>query len=273
MSKGLQSIDTIEPKVNPNSNSANGFNGFFPKRFKSVLRKFWPDALVAKWSGKPYLPATGKINWGDLRRITPLCREFGTYRGGAIDRYYIENFLAGNADIIKGRILEIGDNEYTIRYGKDNVTISDILDINEGNPKATIVADLQEADHIPSDTFDCIILTQTLQFIYDYKAALRTCNRILKPQGSLLLTVPGISQIEEGEMGKNWLWSFTKRSMELIMEETFPQAQYEIETFGNVLSASAFLYGISRLEVSRSELDYNDRLYQVLITLKVTNRG
>ena len=61
----------------------------------------------------------------------------------------------------------------------------------EGNPQATIVADLTDAPHIPDDTFDCAIVTQTLQFVYDVRAAFATLHRILAPGGVLLATVPG----------------------------------------------------------------------------------
>jgi SAM-dependent methyltransferase len=59
----------------------------------------------------------------------------------------------------------------------------------------TIVADLATAGHIPSDTFDCIILTQTLQYIFDLPAAVRAIYRILAPGGVLLASVPGICPI------------------------------------------------------------------------------
>jgi ubiquinone/menaquinone biosynthesis C-methylase UbiE len=51
----------------------------------------------------------------------------------------------------------------------------------EGNPEATIVGDLADAPHIPSDTFDCAIVTQTLQFVYDVRAAFATLHRIVAP--------------------------------------------------------------------------------------------
>ena len=67
----------------------------------------------------------------------------------------------------------------------------DILMATEGNPQATIVGDLTDAPQIPSDAFDCAIVTQTLQFVYDVRAALATLHRILAPGGVLLATVPG----------------------------------------------------------------------------------
>ncbi len=88
-------------------------------------------------------------------------------------------------------MLEIHDDSYTKRYGGGRVHSSDVLDVAEDNPQATIVADLTRADHVPSEAFDCIIFTQTLQFIYDMRSAVQTLERILKPGGTLLATLPG----------------------------------------------------------------------------------
>ena len=60
-----------------------------------------------------------------------------------------------------------------------------------GQPGATIFADLAHAPEIPSSYFDCIILTQTMHYIFDLPAAVSTLFRILKPGGTLLVTRPG----------------------------------------------------------------------------------
>lgn len=211
-----------------------------------------------------------EINLGDLNRTTPFSTQFGYDRGGPVDRYYIENFLAENASLIKGRILEIGDNEYTLKFGGDKIEKSDILHIDDSNKKATFIGDLSDAPHLPSDSFDCIVLTQTLHLIYDYKAAIETCYRVLKPNGTLLLTVPGISHIAQDEWRKYWLWAFTNASMERIMQEHFPGNNVSINTYGNVLVASAFLYGMGLPEMKKEQMDYHDPHYQVIITVRAT---
>jgi SAM-dependent methyltransferase len=200
--------------------------------------------------------------------VTPISRVFGFDRGQPIDRYYIENFLAHQTRHIQGRVLEIGDNRYTRKYGGNRVKISDVLHVKEGNPQATIVADLTRADHIPSNTFDCIIFTQTLQLIYDVRAAIQTLHRILRPGGVLLATFPGISQIDEGEWGDSWYWAFTTRSARRLFEEAFPAANLRIEAHGNVLVALSFLHGLAAEEFHQEELGYRDPSYEVLITLK-----
>lgn len=216
---------------------------------------------------KSYNPPLGQVSFGDLNRVTPLCKNFGFDRGGAIDRYYIENFLKKKAHVIKGNVLEIGDNYYTMLYGGKNVTQSDILHVDDKNEAATIIGDISNAPQISDNTFDCIILTQTLHLIYDFKEALKTCHRILKPGGSLLLTVPGITPIDHGEWNSTWYWSFTDMAMQRLSEETFPNSKPEVEYFGNVKVASSFLYGLGLPEMKKEQLDYKDPFYQVIISV------
>src|SRR5678815_732023 len=119
-------------------------------------------------------------------------------RGQPVDRHYIENFLGRNASDIRGPVPEAGDATYTRRFGGALVSRSDVLHVNNGNPDATIVADLAHGHAIPSGAFDCVILTQTLHLVYDVRAAAATLRRILAPHGTCLITVPGISQIDSG---------------------------------------------------------------------------
>jgi SAM-dependent methyltransferase len=208
------------------------------------------------------------VRFGDLRRVTPFSRVWGYDRGGPIDRYYIESFLASHSTDIRGVVVEAGDAIYTKMFGADRVIRSDVLHVSEGNPQATIVADLTRADRIPSETFDCIILTQTLQLIYDVRAALATTWRILKPGGVLLATVPGISQIDHHEWRDSWNWAFTTVSVRRMLEEIFAPQAVEVDAHGNVLAAVAFLHGLGVNELGKRELDYHDPDYQLLITIR-----
>ena len=124
---------------------------------------------------------------------------------------------------VQGRTLEVGGNEYTRQFGGARVTRSDILNVNAGVPNTTFVADLTDGAGVPDAAFDCVILTQTLHLIFDVSAAIRTLHRVLKPGGTLLLTVPGtISQIENGEWRSVWYWGFTKLSLERMFARCVP---------------------------------------------------
>jgi glycosyltransferase involved in cell wall biosynthesis/SAM-dependent methyltransferase len=213
--------------------------------------------------GSAQLPL-GQVGLGDLDRLTPISRNFGFDRGLPVDRYYIEGFLFRHANDIAGRVLEIADNDYTIRFGGARVVTSDILYVNDENPRATFVGDLTNAPQLPTDGFDCVILTQTLHLIYDVQAALRTLFRILKPGGVLLVTSPGITQVAQGVPGSGWYWAFTHDSLRRMLEEVFPPANVEVEDHGNVFAAVTFLHGLALEEVPESKLDYHDSAYQVI---------
>ena len=224
--------------------------------------------LLANRQDSSYIPPKGKVRFGDLRRLAPISREFGFDRGVPIDRYYVEGFLARHAADIRGHVLEVGDDSYMCRFGGERVLKKDILHVAEGNPAATIVADLARADHIPSNLFDCIILTQTLHLVYNVDAALQTLRRILKPGGVLLATFPGISQVSIDEWSECWYWSFTQHSAHRMFEKAFPADHLKIQSYGNVLAATAFLQGLAVDELDPEELDHSDPQYQTLITVR-----
>ncbi len=216
-------------------------------------------------------PPRGTVSFGDLRRTTPVSSSFGLGRGRAIDRYYIEAFLESNAHGIQGRTLELGDAHYTEKYGAGRVTRPEVLHYVEGNPLATIVADLTDAPHIASDSFDCIIFTQTLQMIWDMKAALATLHRILKPGGVLLLTTSGISKVGRRLGRDDWgeYWRLTAPAVERLGAELFPGSSVEVTTYGNVLSACAYLQGLAQEELEPEELDYADPDFEVIIGARI----
>lgn len=241
------------------------------------IKKRVPDALkrILFNAGilKRFTPKGGHIMTGDLKRVTPFSTQFGYDRGGPVDRVYIEEFLKENAGVVRGNILEIGDNDYTLKYGGQKITRSDILHVDKKNPNATIIGDLSNAPQIKDNEYDCIILTQTLHLIYDFQSAIKTCYRVLKPGGTLLMTVPGITHIDQGEWKSNWLWAFTGSSVKRILGEAFAEKDIEVETHGNVFIAAAFLYGMGQADVKREYFHHHDPHYQVIITAKAVKPG
>jgi ubiquinone/menaquinone biosynthesis C-methylase UbiE len=106
--------------------------------------------------------------------------------------------------------------------------------------------------------------------IFDVRAALRHIHRILKPGGVFLMTSHGISPINRREGVDNWgeYWHFTTQSIKHLYEEIFPSANFEITSYGNVLSAAAFLYGLATEELKKHELDYQDPKFELLIGVR-----
>jgi SAM-dependent methyltransferase len=210
---------------------------------------------------------------GDLRRTTPVDANWGFERGTPIDRVYVERFVGGHADDIHGRALEIAAPDYTTRFGR-SVTSVDVLMAEEGNAEATIVADLADAPHVPDDAFDCAIVTQTLQFVYNVRAAFRTLHRILAPGGVLLATVPGLTKISphEDAVYGEW-WHYTSRSLGRLGGEAFGGTNVEVTSYGNVLAAAGFLYGLAASDLEQEELDAHDPLFEVVVALRAVKPG
>lgn len=220
-------------------------------------------ARLAVW------PPVGLVRFGNLRRLKPISSDYGNSRGLEIDRYYIEKFLSEFSSDIHGHVLEIKHNAYTRRYGGDRVTCSDVLHPVEGNPDATIVADLTKADHLPANVFDAIIFTQTLQVIYDIRTVIATLHRILKPGGVLLATASGMAQLSLDDFDK-WgeYWRFTSLSARFLFQEAFGEGNVTVRSYGNVLAAISFLEGLAAEDLKKKELDAVDRSYEVLIAVR-----
>lgn len=208
------------------------------------------------------------VNWHDLRSTEPVSRKFGLDRGTPVDRYYIEKFLEENKNYIQGNVLEIAESTYSKRFGS-GVSEFEILHTQPGR-NVTIVGDLTDTNTLPENRIDCFICTQTFNFIYDFKAALQGAYFLLKPGGTLLATVAGISQISRYDMDR-WgdYWRFTTLSAKKMFEEVFGK-EVEVKSYGNVLTATAFLQGIASEELTSEELDCKDKDYQLLISIKAT---
>jgi SAM-dependent methyltransferase len=207
---------------------------------------------------------------GTVRRTAPLSSIWGHDRGRPIDRYYIEHFLDEHQADIHGRVLEIRDNAYTRCFGR-HVARSDVLDLLPTNAKATIIADLAAADAIASNVYDCVILTQTLQYVPNIRAALVHTHRILRPGGVLLASLPGIARVDLAAPVTDY-WRFTTASCALLFGEVFGAGQATVRSHGNVLVAISTLLGMAQEELRQRELETGDEAFPVLITVRAVKR-
>jgi glycosyltransferase involved in cell wall biosynthesis len=251
------------------------------KMYEAAKERRWADVSLANFLRVFFaapLPTIGAViqgfrtlfprravHLGSLRRTTPISRHFGYDRGKPVDRRYIEAFLRRHATDIHGRVLEVGDDTYTRKFGEDRVTASDVLHVDPDAPGATIISDLEKGDNLPSDAFDCVVLTQTLHLLFDMTAAVATLHRILKPGGVLLVTVPGVSSVDSGEWGGTWMWSLTAASLGRLLAQSFAENDIAVATYGNVLTAVAFLHGLAEEELRPQDYDVTDPHYPVIV--------
>jgi hypothetical protein len=207
---------------------------------------------------------------GIFRRTSPVSTDWGFDRGTPVDRYYIEGFLHDNQADIRGRVLEIKDSAYSERFGS-SVSQFEVLDIDSSNPEATIIADLSRPDGLPSEAFDCFILTQTLQSIFNTRSTIENAYRLLRPNGALLVTVPSLSRIVTDTPDD--FWRFTVASCTRLFGDVFGTENVTVKSYGNVLTCCAFLQGMAHEELSESKLSKNDDLFPLIIAVRAVKRA
>jgi SAM-dependent methyltransferase len=195
--------------------------------------------------------------------MEPLSTRYGFDRGTPIDRIYIEQFLSENKKLIRGRTLEVVDNAYTMKFGGKKVTRSEIVDNDSKSKIATIIADLRKMDSVASDSFDCVIVTHTFGMMVDFEKAIKECYRILKPGGTLLVTMSCFSPIYSNDDTN--FWRFTPASAKYFFGKYFKNLK--VETLGNCLTGYSFWVGLSAEELRPDAFVFNDKRFPCIVTV------
>lgn len=89
----------------------------------------------------------------------------------------------------------------------------------------------------------------------------------------MLATVPGITPISRYDM-ERWgcYLAFTPLSVRRLFEAVFSAGGITVQSQGNVLAASAFLYGMAAEELEERELDARDPDYEVVVMVRAGDR-
>ncbi|MFI5048014.1 MAG: class I SAM-dependent methyltransferase [Acidimicrobiia bacterium] len=221
-------------------------------------------ALRAKhWRARSWPGHT--LHWGSFRRTTPMSDRFGLDRGLPIDRFYIGEFVGRHRDDIRGAVMEVSRPTYVEQFGSP--TTVTVIDIDPANAQATLIADLCEPASLPREAFDCIVLTQTLQYLRDLGAAIENLWSALAPGGVLLMTVPAVSR--DDPRGADY-WRFTPAGLDVALRTALPDdASITVSGYGNVLGAVAMLHGLSVEETGRDALAVDDVMYPVVACARV----
>jgi len=202
---------------------------------------------------------SGTVDFGELRRFIPFCTKWGTSRGGAIDRYYINTFVEAALQDTSGRYLECGTSRYRNVLRSDQIDSYDVIDIRESTPGLTIQADLHDLAHIPAESFDIIICTQVLPYVICPKRCLEELHRVLKTGGLLLLSVPLIDK-DDAVMGDRW--RFTQRTVTELLQ---PFRECDVQGRGNLLSSVAYLQGLGMADMDLTDLNRTDPIFYQLV--------
>jgi SAM-dependent methyltransferase len=219
-------------------------------------------------SGPARLRASLQLaRWVVARRTTPLSRRWGFDRGTPVDRWYIDRFVAAHARDIRGDVLEARDRRYTGPYGHA-VTTADVLDVDASNAHATLVADLEQPSSFPEERYDCVVLTQVLQYVFDLRAAVESIHRTLRPGGVCLATIPVISRLDGSVADDAEHWRLTPASARRLFEPTYAPGAVEVARHGNARAAALFLLGLAAEELSPRELEAEDPSFPLIVTVR-----
>src|SRR5438128_2278954 len=71
-----------------------------------------------------------------------------------------------------------------------------------------------------------------------------------------------------GRDGWGEYWRITTQSAERLFADTFAGAEIQVGSYGNVLAACCCLHGIVSEEVAPADLDYHDRDFEVVVTVR-----
>jgi len=200
----------------------------------------------------------------------PIGKKWGSDRGGSIVRYYLEDFFIKNASHITGNVLEVGDRNYTMKYG----TQVESYVLHYGNIKSSkyeVYGDLVTGKGLEENFYDCIILTQVLAFVPDIVATIDNIYKALKLGGRIIITDCGITPIGRYEKNRyGHYWSFTTKSMNYLFDDE--RFDKNIVSYGNVKTACAFLMGMSYREINNTDLNYTDEDYQLVIAANIRKK-
>ncbi len=130
-----------------------------------------------------------------------------------------------------------------------------MIDIDPRNLQAQLRADLSRPRSLPTETFDCIVLTQTLQLLADPATALTNCHQALHHDGALLVTVPCLGRISPSSRAQD-RWRFTPAGLwELFSAWDGPVT---VTGHGNLRVCLAALIGEAAEDLTPAELDHHD---------------
>lgn len=148
------------------------------------------------------------------------------------------------------------------------------------------VGDLPQCN-LAENSFDVITMSQTIEHLYDPKATLRECLRLLKPGGLLVMTTPNVHSIGATKFGASWRGWEAPRHLHLFSVESLQrlaqQLGFEIVE-ARTYTCSAGVYRVSREiaegsaaswlgELSRLVWSYRQELQEYRVQTDKPNAG
>ena len=214
--------------------------------------------LKVLWQRLTRVPV-GRLKWGDSRRLKPLGGNHAAQDSVQIPDYYIHRFLNRRQADIAGRVLLLRYNAVNPQFSKVNCHFEEIVLDPLRQP---LLNDLEKTQLLKKNKYDCIIMPQLLQRVYNLEAAIDSIFQRLKPGGALLLTVPGFNQNRRVDQS---YWAFSGQLIRRLLAKSFPQENISVSAWGNVLAATAHLHHLPGGALSKAQLKRRDPHYPLVV--------
>jgi SAM-dependent methyltransferase len=163
-------------------------------------------------------------------------------------------------------VLEVQDGAYTRRFGAERVSDSTVVDIDRSNPRATLIADLEQPESLLAASYDCIILTQTLHLLRRPGRCVENCYRGLRAGGVLLVTAPSVSRVSPTYPDADY-WRFTAAGIAELFARHW-EGDVTVHAMGNLRSCIGFLLGEVVEEVADTVLDHHDPRFPLTVAVE-----
>lgn len=116
---------------------------------------------------------------------SPVARHFVNLGGYEVGEFIRRLTPVGGRALVVG--VGVGRDYY--RLGLENEVVALDL-VPQSTVPDVVLADFSEEIPFPDGSFDAIVISDVLEHVFDDRAALRNCRRVLRDSGSLILNVP-----------------------------------------------------------------------------------
>jgi len=164
-------------------------------------------------------------------------------------RYELERQIRRHADVVKGRVLDVGSGSHP-RYRGFFKNCSEYIKLDiEGVPDVDVIGSAENIP-LPNESFDSIVSTQVIGDVYDLHKVFAEFYRVLKPGGILFLTEGFSDELHDEPYD---FWRFTEHSLRRLSED----AGFTVEMvekrggYFSVRSQMTLRYCIDRFDIYR----------------------
>lgn len=176
-------------------------------------------------------------------------------KGKSLGRILMNKYCKKYLGELRGEIIDFGSGENSsyLKYFNNNAKIIK-TDLNI-DKKPDLIVNLNRRIEKKDNSFDNVILFNTIYILDNPDFSLREINRILKPRGKFFLTIPLI--FNEAPEPVDY-WRFTSQGIKKILKESgfknielykigerFSSAVYLINPFRKLKYLNLFLYPVS----------------------------